>query len=137
MSFSNYNQNKELTCKALLPIFTAAKEKGIDLYKLIDGTSYKLSYLLNKHERIEWDCFCKIVSNSRSYFTQSEYEKMGRDFVKNGYFIEGVMAAFLQLSSNKFSRIFARQFYRIAENDFKCLKYNMTFPENNRVIVTI
>jgi len=66
---------KEVSCKALEPIFHYARLNNIDLYTLIHDVPYDLPYLLNKRERIEWWVWSKIVSNSRKYFSQSEYEK--------------------------------------------------------------
>ena len=67
------NHKKEVSCKTLIPFFNAAKEKNIDLAKILEGIPYDLNYLLNKHERIEWRVYCKIISNSRKYFTPKEY----------------------------------------------------------------
>ncbi len=69
MSENKNNIKKEVSCKALIPVFNATKEKNIDINRLLYGVHYDLPYLLNKHERIEWSVWCKIISNSRPYFT--------------------------------------------------------------------
>lgn len=96
---------KEVSCKPLFAILNAAKNKGIDLNKILDGIPYELSYLLNRHERIEWWVFCKIITNLRPYFTYSDYEQMGKDFVKKTHYIEGYIFHFLFFSVSKIAKI--------------------------------
>jgi signal transduction histidine kinase/DNA-binding response OmpR family regulator len=96
---------KEVSCKPVIPIINAAKQKKIDLNKMLEGIPYDLSYLSNKHERIEWWVFCKMISNLRPYFTYSDYEQMGEDFVKKQHYIEGYIFHFMFFSVSKIARI--------------------------------
>ena len=131
----NSNNKKEVSCKTLIPIFYAAKEKGIELNELIKGVPYDLAYLLNKHERIEWNNWCKIYSNSRSFFGPSEYEKMGRNYVIAGGYIVGVLASYFLFSSNKFSRKLVKHFFKMCENDFACVKTYIEYSSLNKIII--
>ena len=133
----NSNIKKEVSCKTLATVFNAAKERGIDLNKLIEGVPYDLPYLLNNHERIEWNYWAKIYSNSRAYFTPQEFEKMGRDYVKNGSYIEGILAAFILFSSNKLSKTLSKHFFRLGDSDFQCFHHQVEFPYSNRIIVKV
>ena len=132
----NSNIKKEVSCKTLATVFNAAKERGIDLNKLIEGVPYDLPYLLNKHERIEWNYWAKIYSNSRAYFTPQEFEKMGRDYVKSGSYIEGVVAAFFLFSNNKFVRNLVEYFFSIGANDFACIKTHIEYPSKTGIKIT-
>jgi len=89
------SDKKEVSCKALDPIFYYAKQNNVDLNNLITGVPYQLVYLLNKRERIEWTIWCKIISNARNFFSLSEFEKMGREFVKSRSFLMGLLPAYL------------------------------------------
>ncbi len=130
------NHKKEVSCKTLIPVFNAVKEKKIDLAKIIEGIPYDLNYLLNKHERIEWWVYCKIISNARKYFTPLEFEKMGKKYVKDGSYIEGVLGAFFLFSSNKLLRILEKHFFRMGENSFTCIKHITEYTNVNTLKVT-
>jgi signal transduction histidine kinase/DNA-binding response OmpR family regulator len=96
---------KEVSCKPLIPIINAAKAKNIDLNRMLEGIPYDLSYLSNRHERIEWWVYCKIISNLRPYFNYSDFEQIGRDFVKKEHYIEGFIFHFMFFSVSKIARI--------------------------------
>src|SRR5512139_1659230 len=95
------SNKKEVSCKALDPLFYYAQQNSVDLNNLITGIPYQLAYLLNKRERIEWSVWCKIISNARAYFSQSEFEKMGSEFVKSRSFLVGLLPAYFLFSSTK------------------------------------
>jgi signal transduction histidine kinase/DNA-binding response OmpR family regulator len=100
----NSTSKKEVSCKPLLTILEAAKRKNIDLTKILEGVPYEVSYLLNRHERIEWRVWCRIIANLRPYFTLADYEQMGKDYVHARHYIEGYIAAFM-FFSDKISKI--------------------------------
>ena len=97
--------NKEVSCKALISIFNYIKKKEIDINILLEGIPYDLSYLLNKHERIEWWVFCKIIRNLKPYFTYSDYEQLGKNYVKKEHYFEGYIFAFMFFSTGKIAKI--------------------------------
>ncbi len=130
------NHKKEVSCKTLIPVFNAAREKNIDLTKLLIGLPYDLIYLLNKHERIDWNNWVRIYANARKYFTPTEFEQMGRDFVKGGSYVEGVLLAFILFSSNKISRFITKQLFRIGDKDFNCIEHSVEYKDLNNVIIT-
>ena len=127
---------KEVSCKALEPIFHYARLNNIDLYTLIHDVPYDLPYLLNKRERIEWWVWSKIVSNSRKYFSQSEYEEMGSLFVKRGSYIEGLLWAFFLFTSSKFSRKLHKAIFQIGASMFTCLNQQTEFIYTNKIRIT-
>ncbi len=130
---------KEVSCKALDPIFYYAKQNNVDLNGLIQGTPYELSYLLKKRERIEWWVWCKIISNARTYFSPIEFEEMGSSFIKSGHYLEGMLPAFFLFSSDKFSRSLIKLILQNNYSMFSCIRLHIEFISVNRVriIVTI
>ena len=124
---------KEVSCKHLSLILIDAKNHEIDVNKLVEGIPYEISYLLNKHERVEWKYWCKVLSNLRVYYTPLEYERIGREYVKGGHYIEGVLTAFIFFSSNKLARILAKQFFRIGDSDFTCIKHHVDYLAENKI----
>ncbi|HSD63318.1 MAG TPA: hypothetical protein VLB50_05945, partial [Ignavibacteriaceae bacterium] len=128
---------KEISCKALISLINASKKKNLDLNRLTEGVPYEVSYLLNKHERIEWEAACKIISNSRPFFSRSEYEQMGMDFVENEVYIEGVIFSFILFSSNKLNKILKSQILKgansIVNPIFSCIHQQSYFIEKNKI----
>jgi signal transduction histidine kinase/DNA-binding response OmpR family regulator len=105
MKSDTLNNKKEVSCKPLSSMFDYARNKGVDLTKILEGIPYDLAYLLNRHERIEWWVWCKIISNLRPYFNYSDFELMGKDFTKKEHYIEGYIFAFMFFSSGKIAKI--------------------------------
>ncbi len=129
------NIKKEVSCKTLGTIFNAANEKNIEINKIIDGVPYSLSYLLNKRERIEWNVWCRIISNSRPYFTPLEFERMGENVVKSGSYVEGLLFALILFSSGKLGRILKNKLFKAAYSMFTCISQKTYFIDKNRVSV--
>ncbi len=124
---------KEVSCKHLSLILIDAKNHNIDINKLLEGTPYDISYVLNKHERVEWKYWCKILSNLRIFYTPLEYERIGREYVQDGNYIEGVLTAFIFFSSNKLARTLAKQFFRIGDSDFTCIQHQVEYLAKNKI----
>ena len=61
MAIDKSKIKKDVSCKPLSPIFDHVKNNGVDLTKILVGIPYELTYLLNKHERIEWWVWCRIL----------------------------------------------------------------------------
>src|SRR3972149_6132802 len=121
------NPKKEVSCKAFDTIFSYAKQKNIELESLVVDIPYDLVYLLNKRERVEWWVWCKVISNSRKFFSLPEYEEMGRSFVSRGSYWEGILWSFFLFTSNKFSRLLYNQIFKIGASMFSCIKHHTDF----------
>ena len=128
---------KEVSCKAVTPLINAAKKKNITLEKILEGIPYDLSYLLNKHERIEWWVYCKIISNLRPYFNYSDFEQVGKDVVKEHHYIEGYIFHFLFFSMSKITKIskglFLKAGHAILNPYFSCFSQDMEIIEKNKI----
>ncbi len=135
MTENKNNNKKEVSCKTLGTIFNAANQKNIEINKIIDGVPYNLSYLLNKRERIEWNVWCRIISNIRPYFTPLEFERMGENVVKSGSYVEGLLFALILFSSGKLGRILKNKLFNAAYSMFTCISQKTYFIDKNRVSV--
>jgi signal transduction histidine kinase/DNA-binding response OmpR family regulator len=129
------SNKKEVSCKAVNTIFYYAKKKGVALDSLIAGVPYDLPYLLNKHERIGWSDWSKIIFNSRKYFTRLDYEQMGRDFVKSGSYVEGILTAFVMFSTSRFTKILLEAALKMAAPMFSCLNNQIEIVDKNKLHV--
>jgi signal transduction histidine kinase/DNA-binding response OmpR family regulator len=137
----NNNVIKEVSCKPLSSIFVFAKNRGVDLTKILEGVPYNLPFLLNKHERIEWWVWCKIISNLKSYFNISDFEQMGRAVQNKMSYIEGYIFAFMFFSSSKIAKIARRPLFK-AENAildpmFSCFDKDYEFITKNKIRLSI
>ncbi|OGU63692.1 MAG: hypothetical protein A2W30_05605 [Ignavibacteria bacterium RBG_16_36_9] len=131
------SNKKEVSCKALASVFLAAEIKNIDKNALLEGVPYKLEYLLNNRQRVEWWVWCKFISNSRVFFSPSEFEDMGARFIKSGTYIEGTLLAFFLFSTNKFARFLNKQVFKLAESICSCIKQHTEYIDKNNIIVTL
>jgi hypothetical protein len=131
------SNKKEVSCNILKCEFDAVEGKGIDTKEMLKGIPYPESYLKNKHERIEWWVYCKIISNLRAYFTPQEFENMGKNMVRKGFFSQTNLGGFILFSSNKLSRLLTKQIFRMAENAFECVRVFTEFPGTNKLKVTL
>lgn len=127
---------KEVSCKALEVIFHAAYSKNIEEKILLDGIPYSIEYLKNKRERIEWWVWCKMIDNIKPFYTNDDFEEMGRSFVKRGSYFEGLVWALFLFTSTKFSKIFYKQIFHLADQMFSCIKQTIEFISSNRIKVT-
>ena len=128
---------KEVSCKALDPIFYYAKQNHVDLNNLIIGTPYELLFYLNKRERIEWVVWCKIISNSRKYFSALEFEEMGSQFLNSGSYLVGLLPAFFLFSSTKLVRFLSRSIIKTSTSMFSCISQKIEFVTANNVRITV
>jgi len=134
MSTSN---KKEVSCKILQPVFLACLKKGIRIEKIIHDIPYDKKYLSNKHERIEWNTFVRIIKNLRTYFDAKEFEEIGTLHVTPGFYPEGILAGLIFFSSNKFSRILVKKVFKIGDMMISCIKHEINFPGNNNIFVKL
>lgn len=134
---SKLNITKEVSCKALDPIFYYAKQNNVDIKNLIAETPYDINYFLNIRERIEWEVWCKIISNARTYFTPADFEKMGSSFIKSNFYKVGILPAFFLFSSNRLSRPLVKLIFQNTSMMFSCIKQRIEFVKSNRVKLNI
>ncbi|HLA69510.1 MAG TPA: hypothetical protein VJN65_07390 [Bacteroidota bacterium] len=128
---------KEVACKALLPLLIAVREKNIDFSKVLRGVPYTLSYLENKHERVEWRVYGTIAENLRPFFSPSDFEAMGVKQIKEKRFAEIVVAGFFLFSTGRLSRMLANQAFRVGRQLFNCVDYGIEYVASNRVKITL
>ena len=69
--------NKDVSCGVLLSYFEELRRRGLPPEIICKDVPYTLRYLRNKRERIEWDVFCTLTANLRSYLNDEELESMG------------------------------------------------------------
>jgi signal transduction histidine kinase/DNA-binding response OmpR family regulator len=99
------SMKKEVSCKPLPSMFDYAKNKGIDLNRILEGLPYDLTYLVNKRERIEWWVWCRIIENLRPHLSLSEFEQMGGEIVKDIPYTEGFLFSLMFFASGKLLKI--------------------------------
>ena len=63
---------REVSCRALDVFFAAWKKRGLPAETLAKGTPYNVAHLRNKHERIEWESFRRILQNAHEVWTDEE-----------------------------------------------------------------
>lgn len=126
---------KEVSNRGMQGVIDSLIEKKFDLQVLLEGIPYDLEYLKNRHERIEWWVYCKIISNLRPYFTQKDFEVMNRRMVSRGKYFEGVLFGFFLFGSNRLARLFHNQIWKLGEFTFSNIKQKTEFLDKNKISV--
>lgn len=124
---------KEVSNRGMQGVIDWLIEKKFDDKILFDGIPYDLSYLKDRQERIEWWVYCKIIANLRPYFTQTDFENMNRHMISRGKYFEGVLFGFFFFGSNKLSRIFHKQIWKLGEFQFSNIKQKTEFLDKNKM----
>lgn len=68
---------KEVSCRVIQAMHTFARKRSIAPEVLFAGIPYPLDYLLNNHERVEWEVYCRISANLRPLITDDDFETLG------------------------------------------------------------
>jgi signal transduction histidine kinase len=89
---------KEVSCRALAPVFRRARNERISLQALIDGAGYPLEHLLNNRERVEWSTLCRVFQNSRRWWSLDDFEQIGSSFASSSLFLPFAVFARLLLT---------------------------------------
>ena len=76
------NGMKEVSCIVLDAIFRALEERHLPPEVVFSGIPYDLDYLRNKHERIDWADFCRVMSNASAICSFEDFERIGYGIVK-------------------------------------------------------
>jgi signal transduction histidine kinase/DNA-binding response OmpR family regulator len=126
---------KEVSNRGMQGVIDSLIEKKFDMNIFLEGIPYDLEYIKNRHERIEWWVYCKIISNLRPYFTQIDFEEMNRTMVSRGKYIEGVLFGFFLFGSNKLARYFHKQIWKLGEFTFSNIKQKTEFLDKNKIRV--
>ncbi|HQI40955.1 MAG: hypothetical protein B6D44_12175 [Ignavibacteriales bacterium UTCHB2] len=124
---------KEVSNRVMQGIVDSLINIKFDMNIFLEGIPYDLEYLKNRHERIEWWVYCKIISNLRPYFTQTDFEMMNRHMVSQGKYFEGVLFGFFLFGSNRLARLFHNQIWKLGEFTFSNIKRKTEFLEKNKM----
>ena len=73
---------REVSCRIVQVIFEYAKEHSLPIETLLAGVPYTLDHLRNKHERIEWDVYGRMMSKLRPILSDDDFEQMGLGITK-------------------------------------------------------
>lgn len=53
------------------------REQGLPVDALVEGVGYTLAELQDKHERIEWSAYCRLVENAQRFWSLADFERCG------------------------------------------------------------
>jgi len=124
---------KEVSNRGMQGVIDALIEKKFDMNILLEGIPYDLPYLKNRHERIEWWVYCKIISNLRPYFTNIEFEEMNRRMVSRGNYFEGVLFGFFLFGSYRLAKRFHNQIWKLGEFTFSNIRQKTELIDKNKI----
>lgn len=70
----------EVTCRVLAPILEAIEKKGLPPEIWLKDIPYSAAHLHNKHERIDWPVYCRLLQNLRPAFSDEDFAAIGRSW---------------------------------------------------------
>jgi len=73
---------KDVSCKALKVLFKEIGKNNLPEEILCKGVPYDVAYLRDENENIEWDFYCKIMSNTRTLWNDDDYIRIGIDLAE-------------------------------------------------------
>jgi signal transduction histidine kinase len=65
--------------------FRELRKKGLPPEALIEGVGYPLRHFQNKHERIDWPAFVRMMENAERIWTRDEIEAMGGAWIDSPF----------------------------------------------------
>ena len=87
---------QEVSCGALTAVLKAAKKQKVDPEVLTAGLDYDLGYLRNTKNRIEWEAFCRFLTNARAAWSLDQMSDLGGAFMRSPFWsYVGVFARLL------------------------------------------
>lgn len=77
---------REVSCRVFEMLFRALKKKGVPADALANGSGYSLHQLQNKHERIDWSAYCRVMKNAEQIWTEAEMIEIGGAWIDSPVF---------------------------------------------------
>jgi len=74
---------KEVSCSVTAPLIKEFRRQKLPAPELAEGTGYGLEHLENKHERIEWRAFLRLVANARAHWNDEDFQAYGASFLRS------------------------------------------------------
>lgn len=113
---------KEVSCKTLTILFQELGKNNLPLEILCKGIPYNLNHLHNKNGNIEWDVYCKIMSNTRSLWNDDDYIRLGIKLIESKLHpVLSAMVGFF-LNTKEMYRLMTGSKKGIGTQYFRCIK---------------
>ena len=99
---------REVSCRAVGIFFQKLEQQHLPPERLLRGVSYPLSFLLNKHERIDWTTFRTLMANAGKVWSDEVLVQIGRSWVQSPWARPFAVVARLLFTAGDFYRWAAR-----------------------------
>ena len=76
---------KEVSCRISEMFFSELEKKQLPRSALIDGVGYPLEHFQNKHERVDWAAFIRLMENAEEIWTEDELVAMGGAWIDSPF----------------------------------------------------
>ncbi|HVJ93915.1 MAG TPA: ATP-binding protein, partial [Labilithrix sp.] len=76
---------KEVSCRILEMFFRELQKKGLPAARLVDGVGYSVEHVQDKHERIDWVAFVRLMENAREIWSAQELVEMGGAWIDSPF----------------------------------------------------
>jgi hypothetical protein len=115
--------SKEVSCTCLYQFFDPIKKKNIPETTWLKSLPYNIDYLQNKHERIDWEEFCRICDNIRPYFSEDEFVEMDRSWASGQRAKALIIIPSLLFERGEVCHLIQKYIEKPASKFFTCIDY--------------
>ncbi len=122
---------REVSCKVLDLFFVRLAKMNLRPDLLVEGTGLSLAHLKNKHERIDWAVFARIMRNAGKVWTPDQLVELGADFFRTPYMRPFALIARLLFSATDFYRWLFAKGNGVGNQTFSCVEPRLTELEPN------
>ncbi|HEX2686872.1 MAG TPA: ATP-binding protein [Kofleriaceae bacterium] len=75
----------DVSCRALGMVLKLARQQKLADAQLLAGVNYDIDFLRNTKNRIEWDAFCRILTNARALWSLEEFSDQSELFIQSPF----------------------------------------------------
>ena len=122
----------------MLSLLNWGEKRNLPPDILVAGLNHPLSFLRNKHERVEWSDFCMVMANLRPHLSDDQFVELGRDIVlTEPQFTGASVIGRLLFTGAEFYSWFNRTTDGPGVQLFACITPSVKQVDKNRLVVTL
>lgn len=115
----------EVTCRVLAPILEAIEKKGLPPEIWLKDIPYSAAHLHNKHERIDWPAYCRLLQNLRPAFSDEDFAAIGRSWATSPLFRPWALFTRLLFDAGKKLQWIEAAMWKLGHHYFSCIDFNL------------
>lgn len=128
---------REVSCRVFDLVFRALRKKGLSEESLLRGVDLPLARLHDKHERIDWADYVKIMRNAAAVWSDRELVSLGGAFLENPLVRSMGLVPRLLFSTRDFYEWATRDGSGVGDSWFSCINTRLHDLEPGKIELTM